>query len=180
MSGAKNVDVAKNLHNILIKLYPWKLWQVQVYDNLEGFPKHTFSCSGCFNQFLHYKKKYNIVVEFVDKNSQANKAALKNTLMKKELDSGMDCRQIHDKVKKKAAFTGLHIIDNGAHLERFSNMGDRAIRVNGRHHTGIAWAVKGKAMKDAGTLFFNEDTIHLDGGYKWEVDYLDEEEELEE
>ena len=169
--GKSNHEMGQYIFNSLAKIYPWKLWQVQVYDNVEGFPKHTFSCVDCFNQYLHYKKKYNIVVEYVDKNSQANTNALKSQLMKGDLDSRQNCRQIHDKVVKKAAYTGLHIIDNGHHFEIFGNMGNRSIRVNGKKHIGIAWAVKGRTMKEAGTILFNMETVHKDDGYSWEVDF---------
>jgi hypothetical protein len=54
---------------------PYRLWQVQSYNNVSGFENHAFICYDCID-YLHYANTYNILISSMATDSVANMTVL--------------------------------------------------------------------------------------------------------
>ena len=104
-------------------IYPWKLWQTQVYDNCGGYDDHTIVCEECIF-FLHFQNRYNVVIDGVDKTSKPNRELI-NRDIRGDANDGSGARQIAERLWNSNCYYGVHVIKRYVDEWTFSDMEDR-------------------------------------------------------
>jgi len=66
-----NADMAKYVIAQLSTITPFRLWDIQVYDNIVGDDLHQITCNDCFF-YMHYNNRYDIVISSLSNDTVAN------------------------------------------------------------------------------------------------------------
>lgn len=66
-----NADMATYVIDQLSYITPFRLWDIQVYDNIVGDDLHQVQCNDCFF-YMHYNNRYDIVISSLSNDTVAN------------------------------------------------------------------------------------------------------------
>lgn len=119
------------------------MWSVWSYDNVGGYENHAFSCLDCFNQYLHYDNKYNIVIAAMSLESKANTVVLNNSKIKNDSNSKSDAVKLCDDIWNNLCVTGVHVVKRYVDLELYNDFSDRDTFEVGSQKTITVWAEEG-------------------------------------
>jgi len=108
---------------MLSKIHSFKLWHVEVYNNLEGGDVHWHTCYNCF-LMLHWQNRYDVLAAAVDPTSTANFPLMQQSLQG-WADNGDDAHSIVNTLMSTQCYSGVSVIARYVDEWTYTDFADR-------------------------------------------------------
>lgn len=138
---------------------PYRLWDTQVYFDIEGSNNHEIICYDCFT-FFHFQNKYDVAISSLLNDTSANQTVVFDSSIADKSNHGGKAIDIARDIWNSMCVMGVHVIhrDSGENTEW--TYGDRGRFQVGTQWTIIVWAVEGHCMSMHDPEAQLEGTIH--------------------
>ncbi len=126
-AGFSNEDMTNDLYAQLLLVNPYRLWQVQVYNNVTGGSNDNYHiCFDCIS-YRHYADRYFILIASLATDSVANTAVLADSRIVNDADNKSDCQTLAYDIFNNLCVKGVYCVIRYVDTWMDNNFDERSV-----------------------------------------------------